>query len=123
MIANRAIAEYRTVLHNISWKTFETLLQETGKNRSSRFAYEYGTLEIMTPLFEHESYKSNLDNFIIALAEELEIGIKSADSTTLKKRIVEQGIEPDNCYYIQNESVVRNKQKLDLATKQIHPQT
>jgi Uma2 family endonuclease len=108
-------AEQRVVLQNISWETFEALLKETGENRGSRFAYDCGTLEIMTPLFEHESYKSNLGNFIIALAEELNIEARSAGSTTLKSQVANRGIEPDNCYYIQNEPVIRGKLKLDLA--------
>lgn len=116
MIATSVPAEQRTVLQNISWETFETLLRETGEDRGSRFAYDCGTLEIMTPLFEHESYKCNFGNFIIALAEELNTEIKSAGSMTLKRRAVNRGIEPDNCYYIQNESSVRGKLKLDLAT-------
>ena len=70
----------------------------------------------MTPLFAHANPKSNLGNFIIALAEELEIEIKSAGSTTLKRRIENRGIEPDNCYYIQNELAVRGRQELDLET-------
>jgi Uma2 family endonuclease len=116
MIATSTPAEQRTVLQNISWETFETLLRETGEDRGSRFAYDCGTLEIMTPLFEHENPKSNFGNLIVALAEELNIEIKSAGSTTLKRRIANRGIEPDNCYYIQNESAVRGRQKLDLAT-------
>jgi Uma2 family endonuclease len=116
MITTSTIAEQRTVLHNISWQTFEALLQETGEDRGSRFAYDGGSLEIMTPLFEHENAKSNFGNFIVALAEELEIEIKSAGSTTLKRRIANRGIEPDNCYYIQNEPAVRSRQELDLET-------
>src|SRR5574339_189412 len=116
MVTTSIPAEQRTVLHNISWQTFEALLRDTGEDRGSRFAYDCGTLEIMTPLFEHENPKSNFGNFIVALAEELEIEIKSAGSTTLKRRIVKRGIEPDNCYYIQNEPIVRGKQDLDLET-------
>lgn len=91
MIATSTPAEQRTVLRNISWQTFETLLRETGEDRGSRFAYDCGTLEIMTPLLGHENPKSNLGNFIIALAEELEIEIKSAGSTTLKRKIKNRG--------------------------------
>ncbi len=116
MVTTSIPAEQRTVLHNISWQTFEALLKDTGEDRGSRFAYDCGTLEIMTPLFEHENPKSNFGNFIVALAEELEIEIKSAGSTTLKRKIVKRGIEPDNCYYIQNEPAVRGKQELDLET-------
>jgi Uma2 family endonuclease len=116
MVTTLTQAEQRTVLRNISWQTFETLLKETGEDRGSRFAYDCGTLEIMTPLIGHENPKSNLGNFIIALAEELDIEIKSAGSTTLKRKIANRGIEPDNCYYIQNELAVRGKQELDLET-------
>jgi Uma2 family endonuclease len=116
MIISSSIAEQRTVLHNISWETFETLLAETGEDRGSRFAYDCGTLEIMTPLFEHENPKIQFDRFILILAQELEIEIKSAGSTTLKRRIAKRGIEPDNCYYIQNELAIRGKETLDLET-------
>jgi Uma2 family endonuclease len=116
MITTSTPAEQRTVLHNISWPTFEALLQETGEDRGSRFAYDCGTLEIMTPLYEHENPKIQFDRFILVLAEELGIEIKSAGSTTLKRKIANRGIEPDNCYYIQNEPAVRGKQKLDLET-------
>lgn len=114
MITTSTPAEQRIVLHNISWETFEALLKETGENRGSRFAYDCGTLEIMTPLLEHESPKIQLDRFILVLAEELSIEIKSAGSTTLKNQVANRGIEPDNCYYIQNESAIRGKLKLNL---------
>ncbi|ODH01861.1 hypothetical protein A4S05_26740 [Nostoc sp. KVJ20] len=114
MIVKSTVGEQRTVLHNISWETFEALLRDTGEDRGSRFAYDCGVLEIMTPLFEHENPKSNFGNFIIALAEELGIELRSAGSTTLKRKILNRGIEPDTCYYIQNELAIRGKQTLDL---------
>ncbi|MDZ8085964.1 MAG: Uma2 family endonuclease [Nostoc sp. DedQUE12b] len=114
MLVNSTSAEQRTVLHNISWETFEALLRDTGEDRGSRFAYDCGVLEIMTPLFEHENPKSNFGNFIIALAEELGIEVRSAGSTTLKRKISKRGIEPDTCYYIHNELAIRGKQTLDL---------
>ncbi|MBD2513575.1 Uma2 family endonuclease [Nostoc sp. FACHB-973] len=116
MLVKSTPAEQRTVLYNVSWETFEALLQETGEDRGSRFAYDCGTLEIMTPLFEHENPKSNFGNFIIALAEELNIEVRSAGSTTLKRKIAKRGIEPDTCYYIQNEAAIRGKEKLNLET-------
>ncbi len=70
----------------------------------------------MAPLFEHENPKIQLDRFIFALAEELSIEIKSAGSTTLKRQAANQGIELGNCYYVQNEPAVRDRQELDLET-------
>ncbi|BDI16696.1 hypothetical protein ANSO36C_24980 [Nostoc cf. commune SO-36] len=114
MLVKSTSAEQRTVLHNISWETFEALLRDTGEDRGSRFAYDCGVLEIMTPLFEHENPKIQFDRFILVLAEELGIEIRSAGSTTLKRKISNRGIEPDTCYYIQNELAIRGKQTLDL---------
>ncbi|MFM2061465.1 MAG: hypothetical protein RLZZ507_1135 [Cyanobacteriota bacterium] len=67
MLLESISAEQRTVLYNVSWETFEAFLRDTGEDRGSRFAYECGTLEIMTSLFEHENPKSNFGNFIIAI--------------------------------------------------------
>jgi Uma2 family endonuclease len=114
MLLESIPAEQRTVLHNVSWETFEALLKDTGEDRGSRFAYDCGTLEIMTPLFEHENPKSNFGNFIIALAEELDIEVRSAGSTTLKRKSFAKGIEPDSCYYIQNEAAIRGRETLNL---------
>ncbi|MEH2088297.1 Uma2 family endonuclease [Nostoc sp.] len=114
MLVKSTVAEQRTVLHNISWETFEALLRDTGEDRGSRFAYDCGVLEIMTPLFEHENPKIQFDRFILVLAEELGIEVRSAGSTTLKRKISKRGIEPYTCYYIQNELAIRGKQTLDL---------
>ncbi|MBW4612018.1 MAG: Uma2 family endonuclease [Desmonostoc vinosum HA7617-LM4] len=116
MLVQSIPAEQRTVLNNVSWETFEALLKDTGENRGSRFAYDGGTLEIMTPLFQHENLKSNFGNFIVVLAEELDIEIRSAGSTTLKRKLAKKGIEPDACYYIQNEVAICGKETLDLET-------
>jgi hypothetical protein len=116
MLLKSIPAEQRTILYNVSWETFEALLRDTGEGRGSRFAYDCGTLEIMTPLFEHENPKIQFDRLIFALAEELEIEIRSAGSTTLKRQRFTKGIEPDSCYYIQNEPKIRGKQELDLKT-------
>lgn len=116
MLIQSTPAEQRTVLHNVSWETFEALLKDTGEDRGSRFAYDCGILEIMTPLFEHENPKIQFDRLIFALVEELDLEIKSAGSTTLKLPLAKRGIEPDNCYYIQNEFRVRGKEKLNLET-------
>jgi Uma2 family endonuclease len=114
MLLQSITAEQRTVLYNLSWDTFEALLRDTGEHRGSRFAYDCGTLEIMTPLFEHENPKIQFDRLIFSLAEELDIEIRSAGSTTLKRKSLTKGIEPDSCYYIQNEAAMRGRETLNL---------
>ena len=94
---------------------FENILEELGENRSARIAYDQGTLEIMTPLPEHEFNKEIISDLIKALLEELEINFLSLGSTTFKNIKMYQGIEPDNCFYIANESKIRGKKRLDLT--------
>ncbi|WP_413163521.1 Uma2 family endonuclease [Capilliphycus salinus ALCB114379] len=116
MVLISSIPEQRTVLKNISWSTFEAILKETGDKRGYRFAYDGDVLEIMSPLYEHENPRVQLDRYMAILAEELEIEIKSAGSMTLKRSLLRKGIEPDNCYYIQSEPLVKDKQTFNLET-------
>ncbi|MEA5572941.1 Uma2 family endonuclease [Calothrix sp. UHCC 0171] len=107
---------HRVLLRNVSWEEFETILEELGEKRAARVAYSRGMLEIMTPLPEHERSKENISDFIKVLLEELDIEFLSLGSTTFKNESMSQGIEPDNCFYIQNESIMRDKNRIDLNT-------
>ncbi|MBE9166363.1 Uma2 family endonuclease [Pleurocapsales cyanobacterium LEGE 06147] len=103
------------LVKDINWQEFEAILEDLGEKRSSRVAYDNGILEIMTPLPEHEINKIFISNFIEIILEELDIEFCSFGSTTFKNSIMNQGIEPDNCFYIQNELAVRGKNRLDLT--------
>jgi Uma2 family endonuclease len=109
----------RVVLNNISWKQFERLLEDLGDRPSARIAYDRGTLEIMTPLPEHEYYKEVISDAIKNIAEELDLDYESFGSTTWKRESKLAGIEPDNCFYFQNEAAIRGK--LDLHLNQDPP--
>lgn len=104
----------RLLLRDVTWQEFETILQELGDRRGTRLAYEHGILEIMTPLPEHEDNKEIVGDLIKALLEELDIEFRSLGSTTFKKAQT-QGLEPDQCFYIQNEAAIRGKKRIDLA--------
>lgn len=106
----------RVILKNISWQTFETILAETGSDRISRLAYDHGTLEIMTPLLPHEHNNRLIHNLIVALAEELNLNLKSVGSLTCKRPDRMRGAEPDSSFYIQNEPLVRNNREINLTT-------
>lgn len=104
----------RVLLHNISWQQFENILDDIGQTRSARVAYDNGTLEIMTPLPEHEYYKENIGIAIQDIAEVLERDYESLGSTTWRKEAEMAGIEPDNCFYFQNEAKIRGQLEYDL---------
>ncbi|MEL6931258.1 MAG: Uma2 family endonuclease [Cyanobacteria bacterium J06600_6] len=103
------------VLENISWSEFESILEDLGESRSARIAYDNGKLEIMTPLPEHEVNKEYISDFVKVLLEELDIEFCPLGSTTFKNQAMFKGIEPDSCFYIQNEPAVRGKYRLDLT--------
>ena len=103
------------LLDDVTWQEFEEILAELGEHRAARVAYDNGTLEIMTPLSEHESSKVMIGDFIKALLEELDIEFYPLGSTTFKNQLMKQGIEPDDCFYIKHEAAVRNKDRLDLS--------
>ncbi|MFN6455772.1 MAG: Uma2 family endonuclease [Nostoc sp. EfeVER01] len=104
----------RVVLYNISWQKFENLLVDLGESRSARIAYDDGTLEIMTSLPEHEYYKEIIGDIIKDTAEVLELDYECYGSTTWKQELKKAGVESDNCFYFQNEVLVRGKLKFDL---------
>ncbi len=103
------------ILPNIRWQTYEALLFDLKDTGRVRVAYDQGTLEIMAPSEEHEGYSISIHNFIVILADELALNLRQLGSTTLKKEDIQRGLEPDQCYYIQNEPRVRNKLKIDLS--------
>lgn len=105
----------RVLLEEVSWEEFEAILEELGDRRASRLAYDNGLLEVMTPLPEHEFCKESISDFIKAVLEELDIEFLPLGSTTFKNKFMFKGIEPDNCFYIQNEATVRGKDRPDLT--------
>ena len=103
------------VLQNVDWNEFEAILEDLGESRGSRIAYDREKLEIMTPLPEHEVNKVYIGNFVEILLEELDIEFCPLGSTTFKNQAMFKGIEPDSCFYIQNELAVRGRNRLDLT--------
>ncbi|MEG3935959.1 Uma2 family endonuclease [Microcoleus sp. T3_B1] len=100
-------------LSGISWQTYENLLAEIG-DRQIRLTYNRGNLEIRVPSPEHERFKTIMGRFVETLAEELEVRIEPLGSTTFKRPEL-SGVEPDECFYIQNISAVKGKKRIDLT--------
>jgi Uma2 family endonuclease len=102
-------AEQRLTLNNVSWETYEKLLDAFGEHRAVRLHYDEGMLEFMVPLEAHENPNEVMGAFITTLVIESGLNMKSMASTTLKRSVLQKGAEPDKCYYIQNEALVRGK--------------
>ncbi|MBG1265181.1 Uma2 family endonuclease [Nostoc sp. WHI] len=104
-----------TILQGIHWDTYQNLVRDLESQPGTRLTYDDGTLEIMMPLPPHERYKRLLGRFVEATTEELGIEICSLGSTTWTREDLRKGLEPDECYYIQNELAVRGKDAINLT--------
>ncbi|HIK12889.1 MAG TPA: Uma2 family endonuclease [Oscillatoriaceae cyanobacterium M33_DOE_052] len=103
------------LMTDVSWQMYEQLLEELQEHRSWRVNYSQGVLEIMAPLPEHEDDKSIITNLVEILLEELDMEFRNLASTTFKSETMNQGLEADSCFYIENEPAVRGKKRLDLT--------
>jgi Uma2 family endonuclease len=102
------------LLEEVSWQQLESILAELGERRASRLSYSNGRLEIMVPLPEHEKAKEIIGDMVKMLLSERGINYESLGSTTLKNERMTQAIEPDTCFYIQNQGLVIGKNRLDM---------
>src|ERR1700730_1495104 len=98
------------VLSGITWNTFERILDEMGE-RHFRVTYDNGDLEFRTLSYEHENYGSWIARLIFFVALEFHVPIASGGSTTLKRSLRRKGLEPDKCFWIQNEVAMRGKKR------------
>jgi Uma2 family endonuclease len=101
------------LLMDISWQEYIKLLRIFAR-RHLRLTYDHGVLEIMTISSEHERYKHLLGRLLEALTEELDVAIAGFGSFTCKRKRKKRGLEPDECYWIASEPLVRGKDTIDL---------
>jgi Uma2 family endonuclease len=86
----------------VSWPQYQLVLTELGDDRATRLTYDDGVLEIRMPSQFHEIVNRLLSRIIFTLAEELGLDIVDLGSTTWNRADLDQGIEPDGCFLIQN---------------------
>jgi Uma2 family endonuclease len=110
--------EERILLHNVSWETYEQLLSNYENSSSPRFAFDRGTLEIMSPSSEHEELSDLITQLVFILAEEWNFEYRSFGRTTFRREELESGFEPDGCFYIQSVDRISGVKRLDLT---VHP--
>lgn len=102
------------LLQDVSWQQLENILEEMGEKRAARISYSHGWLEVMVPLPEHEKDKENIGDLVKVLLDKLEVDFEPFGSTTLKNEQMRQAVEPNTCFYIQNQAAVIGKNRLDL---------
>jgi Uma2 family endonuclease len=106
-------SEERVVFRGVGWDDYEAMLRIVGERRI-QVTYDGGTMEVRMPSQKHEQAAQLLGLFVPRLAEELDMPYEPLGMTTWRKADAEKGLEPDQCYYIQNQAVVRTRDVLNL---------
>ena len=108
-------SDQRVLIRNMSWKLYEDLLEARGDAGAPRFAYDRGILEITSPSVEHEEINRTLAQIIELVALASRVDVRNLGSTTFDREDLDRGFEPDSCFYVQNEEIVRGKHRIDLT--------
>jgi Uma2 family endonuclease len=113
-LIERLTPEVTLTLHDISWETYEELLEAVGEAPALRISYNEGVMQIMTISFEHEYFTEVLNQLVGVLRLVKRIKIISFGRATMKKQAKLKGSEPDACFYVQSAKVIGNRFRLDL---------
>jgi len=103
------------IVSGVSWEDYEDLLDDLDERRAVSVSYDEGTLEIMSPLSEHELYKEVISCLIRAFAEEKNLPLENLGSTTWKRRQLRKGTEADTCFYVTTAPRIVGKLHIDLS--------
>lgn len=102
------------VFYDVDWEFYESMLRRLDGRRVF-VTFDKGRLELMSPSFKHDDYGRLLGLLIHILADELDLPLKGCKSTTFRRRELEKGLEPDECFYVANAPRIRGKDEIDLS--------
>lgn len=105
------------ILRFRTWEDYEALLARREDKAGLRIRYSSKTQEIriMSPLPRRGKNSDILADFVKALLRH-ECRDWDAFTPITLKRINQQGIEPDYCFYIDNRTEILGKERIDLET-------
>jgi Uma2 family endonuclease len=106
------MGEQRVLLEDVNWEAYEALLK-SWESRSKRMTYDNGRLELMSPSLSHEQYGVLIGRMVSDFAVERQVPFHSGRMTTLKREAMRRGLEPDDCFWIQNEPRMRSRKEYD----------
>jgi Uma2 family endonuclease len=106
------------LFHGISWDEYRWLSDYRDEICSGiRLVYDRGRLELVAPSFFHERVSRRLAQTVIGLSGALKIPVLAGGATTFSREDLANGLEPDECFYIQNIEVVRPLDDIDLSVR------
>ena len=110
------VAEQRVILRNVSWQTYERLLEEQQENAAARLNYDRGVLEIMILLLRHERIKHLLATLVELIAAQRGLDVEGVGSTTFRREDLARGFEPDAAFYLRHAARMRGREQVNLPS-------
>ena len=103
------------IVPDVSWDDYQQLVAGVNNQKGLRITFAQGNLEITSPLPVHEKYKEFLLRLMDRLSTLRGFDLESLGSTTFNQEWLDNGVEPDTCFYIQNAAKIIGKNRIDLA--------
>lgn len=106
----------RLAVTDVTWEDYERLLAWRDEHRRGvRIAFDQGEMEVMVTGGTHERLKGIVALLIEVWAEETGGDCISFGNVTHARGDIEKGIEPDECFYIQNWAKVTGARDIDFT--------
>jgi Uma2 family endonuclease len=102
------------VVHDVKWETYRALREESA-SRHVRMTFDRGRLEFMSPSKLHERVAILLAQMVVAWTDAKNIDRQGCGTVTFQREDLARGLEPDQCFYLANEPLVRGRDELDLT--------
>lgn len=110
-------AVQRFVFESVSWDRFIAMTDALGE-QSARVSYNGSQLEIMTTSLRHQRWKKRIARLVEMLTLETGMELVCGGEMTFRNEQALRGLEPDECYWIQNAETMLPVQDWDAL---IHP--
>jgi len=105
----------RAMMMDISWDDYRYLLDiRDAQRKGVRLTFDSGRLEIMSVSLRHEIWKKMIARLFEMLAMAVDMPILSTGNITISREDLEQGFEPDECYYTTDPDRISSFDKLNF---------
>lgn len=89
------------VFEDVTWEYYTQTLEALDRSgQHGRVTYDRGRMEIMTVGRKHEIIKMAISRLLEVYACEMRIGIEGVGNVTCRRAGMDQGLDPDECYYV-----------------------
>jgi Uma2 family endonuclease len=106
----------RLTFEPVPWGLYDRVLAARDQSRRGvRVAFDRGRLELRTVTNVHERWKGVLARLLETLALALRVPVVASGNLTVRRQDLDRGLEPDECYYVQNAARMAAIRNLDFT--------